>query len=104
MFKESYDKDLEHEQMKIYYSQCKQQIEHQFPWLIESNIDLNYNFGYCTEEEKEYRLWCLENYLSLNPLNDISNKHSIGIFDTVHLPTMQLSIEQGMGYHNLLIK
>lgn len=100
MFKESYDKDLEHEQMKKYYSQCIELIEEHFPELIKNEINLNYNFENCTEEEKKYRLWCLENYLFLNPLNDISNKHTICVFDTVYLPSMQLSIKQGMSYHN----
>lgn len=64
--------------------------------FIEKQVDTNflqtpnsfkdYSLGH-TQEEIEYRRWCIENCLFLNPLNDIY-KHSIVAQDVLCLPTI----------------
>lgn len=43
----------------------------------------------CSEEEKEYRLWCVNNVLFLNPLNDVILQNIVAR-DVLHTPTMTL--------------
>jgi len=46
-----------------------------------------------SEEEKQYRKWCLKNHLFLNPINDLGN-YNIAAHDVLHLPNMILEIDQ----------
>lgn len=43
----------------------------------------------CSEEERKYRLWCVEKVLFLNPLNDVIRQNIVAR-DIVHTPTMTL--------------
>ncbi|MCK4796097.1 MAG: hypothetical protein KAT05_01880, partial [Spirochaetes bacterium] len=45
-----------------------------------------------SEEEKQYRQWCLKNHLFLNPVNDLGN-YNIAAHDVLHLPNMILEID-----------
>ncbi len=57
--------------------------------VLEDIQDLeNFSIG-TTKQECEYRKWCLENQLFLNPLNDIITKN-ITAHDCLLLPTMTL--------------
>ncbi len=56
---------------------------------LENIQDLeNFSIG-TSKQEQEYRKWCLENQLFLNPLNDITTKNIAGR-DCLFLPTMIL--------------
>lgn len=46
-----------------------------------------------SEEEKQYRQWCLKNGLFLNPINDLG-EYNIAAHDILHLPNMILEINQ----------
>lgn len=49
-------------------------------------------------EERQYRRWCLENRLFLNPLND-SGAYPIAAQDVLHMPPIVTSIDTGPKYH-----
>jgi len=51
-----------------------------------------------TEEEIQYREWCLRNRLFLNPLNDLET-HSIAANDVLTMPSMNADIGDGPYYH-----
>lgn len=53
-----------------------------------------------SEEEKEYREWCLKNKLFLNPLNDIVEK-SVAARDIMHLPNMRFETDKPLPYPGL---
>lgn len=53
-----------------------------------------------TEQEREYRKWCLKNQLFINPLNDITNENIAG-HDCLHLPTMTLKCDQPPIYQTI---
>ena len=44
-----------------------------------------------TEAERTYRAWCLENWLFLNPLNDLGS-HSVANRDIVMLPSFTTKV------------
>ena len=46
-----------------------------------------------SDEERAYRLWCLDRTLFLNPLNDLG-PHSIAAHDVLHLPSFVTSIDE----------
>lgn len=50
-----------------------------------------------SNDEKEYRRWCLKNSLFLSPLNDICS-HSIAAHDVIHLPSHKYSISDDIRY------
>lgn len=43
----------------------------------------------CSDEERDYRLWCMDNVLFLNPLNDVF-RQSIVARDVLHVPVVTL--------------
>lgn len=47
-----------------------------------------------TKLEHQYREWCVNNRLALNPLNDLLGS-SMSLFDTLTLPSIRLPIEEG---------
>ena len=53
-----------------------------------------------SKREQEYRKWCLDNKLFLNPINDITNK-SIAAHDCILLPTMILEFNQTPVYQTI---
>lgn len=80
--------------------------------LISSHIDIKqtesisldgFSLGKTKSEEK-YRLWVLENFLFLNPLNDIGS-HTIAAQDILHLPDMVTDLGDPpslIGFYNQL--
>lgn len=54
----------------------------------------------CGEEEKGYRLWCIDNVLFLNPLNDVLRQNVVA-HDILHTPTMTLSITEKPIYQSM---
>ena len=46
-----------------------------------------------SEEERAYRIWCLDNKLFLNPLNDLG-AHRIAARDILHLPPFVAPIDE----------
>lgn len=53
-----------------------------------------------SERERQYRKWCLEHRLFLNPLNDLG-EYSIGARDRMTLPSMVRPINEGPVFHGL---
>ena len=53
-----------------------------------------------SERERQYRKWCLEHRLFLNPLNDLG-KYSIGATDRMTLPSMVRPINEGPTFQGL---
>lgn len=43
----------------------------------------------CSDEDMDYRLWCIDNVLFLNPLNDVIQQNIVAR-DILHTPTMTL--------------
>lgn len=61
-----------------------------------ASIDLDgFSLGR-SKKERAYRIWCLENRLFLNPLNDIG-PYPIAARDVMNLPSIVVGIEQGPG-------
>jgi len=54
----------------------------------------------CTGEERNYRLWCMDNGLFLNPLNDVIAQNIVAR-DLLHTPTMTLKREDKPIYPSL---
>lgn len=76
-----------HPTQRQYFQGYKKTIQ-QFVSENKSLDDLeSYSLG-DSQEEINYREWCLENQLFLNPLNDITTK-SIAGQDVLHLPDME---------------
>jgi hypothetical protein len=60
---------------------------------VECDTDLDgYELG-TSEKERAYRLWCLNNTLFLNPLNDL-RPHRIAARDILHLPPFVTPIDE----------
>ncbi|RKJ13923.1 hypothetical protein D7X33_48535, partial [Butyricicoccus sp. 1XD8-22] len=53
-----------------------------------------------SEEEINYRNWCLENTLFLNTLND-AFPYTVSANDILHLPNIVTKIDEGPKYHGL---
>lgn len=76
-----------HEDAREGFKQLKATIEKLFPQVSEKGIALTeYSLG-TSREENEYRSWCLNNRLFLNPLNDLG-PHSIAARDILHTPNI----------------
>jgi hypothetical protein len=60
---------------------------------VERAMDLDGHEIGASEEERAYRLWCLENTLFLNPLNDLG-PHRIAARDILHLPPFVTPIDE----------
>jgi hypothetical protein len=57
-----------------------------------------------TEEERDYRQWCVRRTLFLNPLNDLGPLSAAAV-DVLHLPSMRVIDGEGpqyMGFYNQL--
>ena len=71
---------------------------------LDENFDLNqWELG-ATQEEREYRRWCLRERLFLNPLNE-AYTNTVAATDILHLPDHTYKIEEPArfpGYYNLL--
>ncbi|MGX5746211.1 LA2681 family HEPN domain-containing protein [Bacillus toyonensis] len=74
------------------FKQYKDRIQEVYPDEFLKNKELYKGNDY-NPEEKEYREWCLDNKLFLNPLNDVA-KSSIADQDILGLPTIIVSKDQ----------
>lgn len=64
--------------------------------FFQSELEFN-NHGFESKEEIEYREWCSENSLFLNPINDILDNSSF-MNDWMHLPGMIFNVKSGLDY------
>jgi tetratricopeptide (TPR) repeat protein len=93
-----------HPQAYELYDQDKLFLESHFDksWLDTPLQFDDYDLG--EPEEEAYRLWCLENTLFLNPVNDVL-KISATAHDPIHLPSIVRPIEYDSrlhGFYNLI--
>ncbi|WP_245946546.1 LA2681 family HEPN domain-containing protein [Paenibacillus cellulosilyticus] len=90
-----------HEDAKLVFLRQKVWLEENFP---EDFLREPYNFEDIslgeTSEEKNYRMWCLENTLFLNTLND-AFYYSLVAHDCIHLPDIVTDIHVGFKFHGL---
>ena len=77
-------------------------------YLAETGLDENFDFNQwelgTTQEEREYRQWCLRECLFLNPLNE-AYTDTVAATDVLHLPDHTYKIVEPPrfpGYYNLL--
>lgn len=90
-----------YKEAKYAFANMVQSIEQAFP-LSELNDFKNYDDFYTdlNGEEKEYREWCAENKLFINPLNDILTQ-SVVAQDFLFIPTMILKSGDKLFYHSM---
>ncbi|WKK77735.2 LA2681 family HEPN domain-containing protein [Marivirga salinae] len=81
------------------YIEKVQYLETQYTWVTDYNPDLNISSESSTNEEELYRIWCLENVLFLNPLNDLGT-FKIANHDPFALPNMVITSEKAGSYHS----
>jgi hypothetical protein len=86
--------ELEHGASESYH-QAISYLQSKLPTVyLEKDLDLqSFSFGK-TREEKKYRTWCLDNYLFLNPLNDIGS-YPVAASDVLSIPTIVTDIKEG---------
>lgn len=61
--------------------------------FLEKPLHIN-KYTWDSNEETDYRNWCLKNHLFLNPLNDLILEHSCFAADTLQLPGIVTSIKE----------
>jgi tetratricopeptide (TPR) repeat protein len=83
--------DIDHKRAKKHYGAAKARIEAKAKLGRRFDID-GHSIG-ASEKERQYRQWCLENRLFLNPLNDLG-PHSIAARDILVLPGFVTSIDE----------
>lgn len=82
----------EYEGAKAFFANIKDQIGARIDVdEVERTVDLDGHQIGASEDERTYRLWCLNNTLFLNPLNDLG-PHRIGARDILHLPPFVTAI------------
>lgn len=84
-----------------HYGGLIERLEKSYPleFLEEPYEFEEYSLG-DSEEEINYRNWCLENTLFLNTLND-AFPYSVSATDILHLPNIVTKIDEGPKYHGL---
>ena len=68
---------------------------------INEVLDKKFNLGK-TKQEKSYRLWCLQNTLFLNPINDLG-EYSVCARDVISTPNIVTALDVGpiyQGFYN----
>jgi tetratricopeptide (TPR) repeat protein len=90
-----------YEEAKYAFANIIQSIEEAFP-ISELNDFKNYDDFYkdLNEDEKEYRKWCAENKLFINPLNDVITQ-SVVAQDCLFIPSMILKPGYKLFYHSM---
>lgn len=94
-----------HETARIFFEEHLQKIESILSLdVLEECVEMNkFSLG-DTKDEIQYRRWCLENRLFLNPLNDLG-AYPIAACDVLSLPPITVAIKEGPyyeGYFNQL--
>lgn len=74
------------------------EVERIRDWVSQNIFD-EFSLG-TTEQEQDYRKWCLDNNLFLNTLNDYFNVSMVAC-DCLHLPDIVTDINIGPKYHGL---
>ncbi|MBL4809889.1 MAG: hypothetical protein JKY43_07525 [Phycisphaerales bacterium] len=85
-----------------YFASVRAKIESKIPHdVLTKPFDLNgFDLGE-THEEQEYRQWCLNNKLFLNPLNDLGPV-SIAAQDILSCPSIVAKIGEGPRFHDFM--
>ncbi|MEM8637314.1 MAG: LA2681 family HEPN domain-containing protein [Cyanobacteria bacterium P01_G01_bin.54] len=65
--------------------------------FLQEEIDLNDFVLGDSKEESDYRRWCLDEILFINPLNDLG-AYSIASKDSLHLPNIVVPVGEGPYY------
>jgi tetratricopeptide (TPR) repeat protein len=89
-------------QARVHFESVKNRIESLVPNL--GKIKLHDHSMGKSEAERNYRSWCLENRLFLNPLNDLG-AHSVANQDVLMLPTFKTNVKEPptlVGFFNQL--
>ena len=98
LLKNELDLELVHPEAQKSFRKKIKLIESMLP---EKFLNKKYNFKKYSlgalKKEKEYRKWCLENKLFLNPLNDLVS-FSIAAQDIFNLPNITTGIDEGPYY------
>lgn len=110
IFKQSISKDA------LWDSGVQQDVEEQFTKYYDNSVEylknIQYDFEFdldqwalgSSEEEIDYKQWCLNKRLFLSPLNDVL-KYSAAAQDVIHLPNHKYKIDEHPrfpNYYNLL--
>ncbi|MEQ9467916.1 MAG: LA2681 family HEPN domain-containing protein [Ekhidna sp.] len=81
------------------YTKKIKHLEVNYPWVVDYQPNLSETSESKLTDEVEYRAWCLENTLFLNPLNDLG-KYAIANHDPFALPSMIVNQEKAGSYHS----
>ena len=82
------------------FESVRQEIEQAIPReVLEQTFDLTKPFSLGkTKQEIAYRQWCLEEFLFLNPLNDLASL-TVAAQDVLTAPSIVMPVKQGPRYH-----
>ncbi|ATO51721.1 hypothetical protein BrL25_23065 [Brevibacillus laterosporus DSM 25] len=90
-----------HDEARAHYERLIEKLKEFFPLDF---LEKPYEFGEFSlgdsEEEIDYRKWCLKHVLFLNTLNDAFTK-SVAATDILHLPSIIADIDEGPRFHGL---
>lgn len=91
------EKGVDHHAKRVFEA-YKTQIENYLDQgYLRDGIDMDgYSLGEC-EQEQQYRKWCLEKRLFLNPLNDLG-PFSIAAHDCFTVPSIVVGLGEGPAY------
>ncbi len=85
-----------------YFTNVRAEIESMIPReVLTTPFDLNESDLGETQEEQEYRQWCLSNKFFLNPLNDLG-PISIAARDILTCPSIVANIGEGPRFHDYM--
>jgi len=83
-----------HPKAKKYFQRVISGYDEQYvAEFLEKPLSIN-KYTWDSNEETDYRNWCLKNHLFLNPLNDLILEHSYFAADTLQLPGIVTPIEE----------
>lgn len=90
-----------HEDARAHFERLSEKLKGHFPFeFLEKPYKFDeYSLG-DSEEEIDYREWCLKHRLFLNTLND-AFIHSVAATDILHLPNIVTKVEEGPRLHGL---
>lgn len=90
-----------HEGAQAHYERLIEKLKAYFPlYFLENPYEFDeYSLG-DSDEEIDYRNWCLKHVLFLNTLNDAFN-NSVAATDVLHLPSIVTKIDEGPRLHGL---
>lgn len=87
---EAATKDNVYEDVRRGFSDLANHISTMYPLNeLENFRQYNNSFATLSDDEVDYRTWCMNNKLFLNPLNDVLSQNIV-TYDFLHTPTMTL--------------